>query len=101
MTPREIKNAIESANRIEKLRAKEKASYDFILANLIIKGIGNVLGDKTPFPSITEAYPTIFDDIKQEQENKIQEQKDQLSALRFKQFAQSYNNRLKNKEVPK
>ena len=30
---------------------------------------------------------------------KVEEQKMILSALRFKQFAQSYNSNLKNKEV--
>lgn len=83
------------------LEAKEKASYDYILASLIVKGVSITLGDKTPFPTIQEAYPGVFDDVVKEQEDKIQQQKIELSTLRFRQFAQSYNDRFKNKEVPK
>lgn len=101
MTPGEIGRAIESRNRMIKIEAREKATYDYIQANLIIKGISICLGDKGAYPKIEEAYPGLFDEVIQEQENKIQERKNELSALRFKQFAQSYNERFKNKEVPK
>lgn len=93
MTPGEVNRAIASSNRITKLKAREKASYDYIQANLIVKGISKCLGDKSSFPSIEEAYPGIFDEVIREQEEKLQKRKDELSALRFKQFAQSYNNR--------
>ena len=83
------------------METQEKASYDYILANLIVKGVGITLGSKASFPSLQESYPGVFDDVIKEQEEKIQEQKTNLSALRFRQFAQSYNNRFKNKEVPK
>lgn len=101
MTPAEIVRAIESKNRVKRVEAQEKASYDYVLANLIAKGVSIVLGDKTPFPTIQEAYPTLFDDVFKKQEEKVQEQKMNLSALRFRQFAQSYNDRFKDKEVPK
>jgi hypothetical protein len=71
------------------------------LAQLITKGVSNVLGDKSAFPTLEEAYPGIFDDVVEERKAKIEEQKMNLSALRFKQFAQSYNSSLKNKEVAK
>lgn len=54
-----------------------------------------MLGDKSNFPSIEEAYPGVFDDVKP----KAKEYRMNLSALRFKQFAQSYNSNFKNKEV--
>lgn len=101
MTPGEVVRSIESKNRIRTLEAKEKASYDYILATLIVKGVSITLGDKTPFPTISEAYPGVFDDVVKEQEDKIQQQKNELSALRFRKFAQSYNSNFKNKEVPK
>lgn len=100
MTPGEVVRAIESRNRQKLVETQEKASYDYIQAQLIVKGISIVLGDKSAFPQIQEAYPGIFDNIQEEQEEKIQQKKNELSALRFKQFAQSYNNRF-NKEVPK
>ena len=101
MTPAEVNRFITSRNRVRKIEAQEKASYDYILASLIVKGVSITLGDKSSFPTIQEAYPGVFDDIAKAQEEKIQERKMNLSALRFKQFAQSYNDRLKNKEVPK
>ena len=69
------------------------------MANLIAKGVSKVLVDKSSYPSIEEAYPGVFDDIIAEKKAKMEEQRMNLSALRFKQFAQSYNSNLKNKEV--
>jgi hypothetical protein len=101
MTPAEVNRFIESRNRVRRMEAQEKASYDYVLASLIVKGVSITLGDKSSFPTIQEAYPGVFEDVVKAQEEKIQEQKMNLSALRFKQFAQSYNDRHKNKEVPK
>ena len=99
MTFAEIHRAVDSAIRVNKLEAQEKASYDYILAQLITKGVAQVLGDKSDYPTKEEVYPGIFDDVIEKNKAKIEEQKMNLSALRFKQFAQSYNNNLKNKEV--
>ncbi len=99
MTFAELERAVSSKIRLQKVRAQEKATYDYILAQLITKGVSRVLGDKSNYPSLEEAYPGIFDEIVEERKAKAQEQKMNLSALRFKQFAQSYNNNLKNKEV--
>ena len=99
MTFAEIERAVNSANRVRKLQAQEKATYDYILAQLITKGVSKVLGDKSSYPSIEEAYPGVFDDIIAEKKAKAEEQRMNLSALRFKQFAQSYNSNFKNKEV--
>lgn len=101
MTPGEVNRSIQSRNRVRKIEAQEKASYDYIQACLIIKGIGITLGGKGTFPGLEEAYPSIFTDVMKAKNEEIQEQKINLSALRFKQFAQSYNTKFKNKEVPK
>ena len=99
MTFAEIHREVDSKVRIRRLEAQEKATYDYILAQLITKGVSKVLGDKSNYPSIEEAYPGVFDDVIEERKAKVEEQRMNLSALRFKQFAQSYNNSLKNKEV--
>lgn len=99
MTIAEIQRAVKSARRVQKLQSQERASYDYILANLIVRGVSKVLGDKSEYPSIEKAYPGVFDDVIAEREAQLEEQRMNLSALRFKQFAQSYNNNLKNKEV--
>lgn len=97
MTPAEIERAILSKNRVKKIEAQERASYDYILANLISKGVSIVLGDKQPFPQINEAYPKLFDDIATDAQEQLRQQKIDISVLRFKQFAQSYNNNFENK----
>lgn len=95
MTFAEIERAVNSLIRIKKRQLQEKASFDYILAGLITKGVSKVLGDKGTYPTIEEAYTGIFDDVIAERQAKIEEQKINLSALRFKQFAKSYNERLK------
>lgn len=99
MTVAEVNRYIQSRNRVRKIEAQEKATFDYIQANLIIRGFSITMGGKGAFPQITEAYPNIFDELEQEQEAKIQEQKTNISVLRFKQFAQSHNNKMKNREV--
>ena len=99
MTPGEVNRSIQSKIRVRKIQSQEQASYDYILANLIVKGFGITMGGKGSFPTIEEAYPGIFDDRMQARNEEIQKQKMNLSALRFKQFAQSYNSKFK--EVPK
>lgn len=94
----EVVRYIKAQDKIYRVRNQERASYDYILANLIVKGVGITLGSKQSFPTIEEVYPKLFDDIKEEQQAKIEAKKMELSTLRFKQFAQSYNSR-KNKEV--
>ena len=101
MTFAEIQRAVDSKVRVMKREAKEKATYDYILADLIARGVSKVLGDKSEYPSIEKAYPGLFDEMVEEKQEKIEEQKMNLSALRFKQFAQSYNKRFKSKEVAK
>ena len=99
MTLAEVQRAVKSKIRVQKIEVREKATYDYIQAQLIIKGISQVLGDKSDFPTLEETYPGVFDDVAEEQKAKIEQQKMNLSALRFKQFAQSYNSNFKNKEV--
>ena len=99
MTPAEVNRSIHSRNRVRKIEAQERASYDYILASLIVRGVSITLGSKDRFPSIEEAYSGLFDDVIEEKKETIKQQKINLSALRFRQFAQSYNNNLKNKEV--
>lgn len=91
MTIGEIDRLAKSKARVRKVEAQEKATFDYIQAQLIIKGVGMVLGSKEKFPEITAVYPTVFDDLIQEQQATMMQKKAELSALRFKQFAQAYN----------
>lgn len=98
MTIAELTRAIASKKRIQKQQAQEKASFDYILADLIGRSISRLYSSSTTVPEIAEVYPSLFDS--KEIEEKKQEKKDELSILRFKQFAQSYNKKFK-KEVGK
>lgn len=78
-----------SARRVEKQRAQEKASFDYILADLIGRSNSRVHSSANKMPEMADAYSTLFnsDEIK----IKKAEKQAELSALRFKEFAQSYN----------
>lgn len=98
MTLAELERAIESKRRVKKIEAQEKASFDYILADLIGRSVGRIYSSATKIPEISEVYPSLFDS--KDIEEKKQEQKAELSVLRFKQFANSYNHKF-NKEVAK
>ena len=99
MTPAEVNRAIKAKHKIRRIEAQERATYDYLQATLIVKGVSITLGSKESFPPIEEVYTGLFDDIKEKQEEQIKQRKMDLSALRFKQFAQSYNKNLKQKDV--
>lgn len=97
MTIGEVRRAFDSYSRRKKRESQEKASYDWILADLIARSMARLYSSSATYPAIEEVYPTLFDS-KEIQEKKL-EQKAELSALRFKQFAQSFNQRFKDKEA--
>lgn len=94
----ELTRLIDSKKRIYKREAQDKAHFDYILADLIGRSIARIHSSSNKLPNIAEVYPALFD--AQEVAEKRQEKKDELSVLRFKQFAQSYNKQF-NKEVGK
>lgn len=99
MTIAELTRATKSKLRIKKMEAREKASYDFTLAQIVGRACGMAFGSiKSEFPDIATVYPTLFDS--EEIKRKKQERQAELSALRFKQFAESFNQRF-HKEVAK
>lgn len=89
MTLGELERAIESFKRREKARAQEQASLDYILADLIGRSVGRLYSSATKIPELSEAYPSLFNsaDIEEQKAQK----KAELSALRFKQFANFHN----------
>lgn len=93
MTIAELDRAVESKNRILKREAKERATFDYIQAMLIGRAFAQTMSSGATFPELHEVYPAIFD--AESRKEAQQEQKMQLSALRFIQFAQSYNQNYK------
>lgn len=98
MTLAELERAILSKKRVEKAKAQERASFDYILADLIGKSISRIYSSSNTIPELAEAYPSLFNTP--EVEEKKKEKQVELSALRFRLFAQSYNTKF-NKEVAK
>ena len=93
MTIAELNRAIASKNRVEKLEEQKQASFDYILADLVGRSVARLYNSSNKMPSIQEAYSSLFD--AEEIEKEIQHKKDELSAVRFKLFAQSFNSRIK------
>jgi hypothetical protein len=98
MTLAELERAISSKKRIKKQQDQERAAFDYILADLIGRSVARIYSSSAKLPEITEVYTTLFDN--QGYQEKKQEQLKELSALRFKQFAQAHNKKF-NKEVGK
>lgn len=99
MTIAELTRAFLSHNREAKRKAQEKASFDYILADIIGRSVGRYYNKNGTMPDISEMYPTLFDS--QEILHKKQEKRAELSVLRFKQFAQSYNQKYKEEAKDK
>lgn len=99
MTISELVRAVKSKLRVKNAEAREKATYDYTLAQIIGRACGMAFGTvKTEFPDISGVYPTLFDS--EEIKQRKQEKQAELSALRFKQFAESFNQKF-NKEAAK
>lgn len=89
MTIAELSRAIASRKRVLVQQARQQANYDYILADLIGRSIGRIYNSSTTLPDIATVYPSLFD--LEELEEARAAKKAELSALRFKQFADSYN----------
>jgi hypothetical protein len=98
MSLAELYRAVKSKQRVKLQQQKERAAFDYILADLIGRSVARLYSSNAKLPEITEVYSGLFDT--QELREKRQKQVEELSALRFKQFAQAYNKKF-NKEVGK
>ena len=91
MTIAELIRAIDSYKRQQKAKAQEKATFDYLLADMIGRSVARIHSNANTLPHISQVYPSLFDS--EDIQEKESEKKAQLSILRFKQFAQSYNKR--------
>ena len=89
MTLAELGRYFKSRERVIKAEERKKASFDYILADLIGRSVSRVHNKANKLPPIYEAYPSLFD------EEEIQKSKAKKDRERFmaglQQFAQSYN----------
>lgn len=91
MTCGEVARAIESYNRRYKAESREKACFDYVLADLIGRSIARIHSSSATMPELYECYPSLFDN-EEIQEQKAKKQAE-LSAIRFKLFTNSFNKR--------
>ena len=93
MTLAEVIRAVESYNRRLKATQRQQAAQDYILADAIGRSVSRIYSSSATMPKINELYPSLFDGA----EIAAQEQakRDELSVIRFKQFAQAHNEKLK------
>ena len=97
MTIAELERALKAKRRMyeaqTQIEAQQRATFDYILADLIGRSVGRIYSNATTLPEIGEVYPTLFD-TEEIQEKKAIKQAE-VSALRFKLFANSFNSRFK------
>ena len=89
MTIGELERKAESFKRLEKHRLKEKATFDYTLAMLVGRAFS--ADEQHPFPDLYDVYPALFADDIQRREEEESARLAQLSAVRFIQFAKSFN----------
>lgn len=92
MTIGELERLADSKQRIEKYKAKERATFDYTLALLIGKAVQGS-SEEHPFPDLYEVYPDLFFEEAKKRQEDLEERQAQLSAIRFIQFAESFNSR--------
>ena len=102
MTISELERLFKSKERVKQQTLKEKASFDYILADLIGRSVGRIYSEENEntFPSLTDSYSALFKEEKEEKDKEEQKLNDEASVIRFKQFANSFNRKF-NKEVVK
>lgn len=93
MTIAELIRAVESKKRVQMKEMQQRANMDYILANLIGRSVSRAFSSKNKMPTIAESYPTLFD--KGLEDELMEQKKQELSVLRFKQFADAHNRRWK------
>lgn len=93
MTLAEVIRAVESYNRRHKAAERQQAAFDYILADAVGKSISRIYSSSAKMPKLYELYPALFDS--EEIQAQEQAKRDELSVLRFKQYAQAHNKRIK------
>ena len=88
MTYGEITDTIDAYKENERLRIREKAGFEYQLANLIGLSVARIMSEDAKFPSLKEAFPTIFVDLEDE-EPIVQDWK--IAKARLMQYAESNN----------
>lgn len=92
MTVGELERFIDSVRRMEVHRLKERATMDYTHALLVGRAMRGST-EENPFPDLYEVYPKLFLEELAEKEEAERELQDEISAIRFIQFAESFNSK--------
>ena len=78
MTIAELDRAVASKNRLKKIEEKERASFDYILASMIARGVQGAIVGGDGIPEINEVYSGLFDEDIEDKKAKKQALKEKL-----------------------
>jgi hypothetical protein len=87
-------------------RMKQRAQFDYTLANLIGVSSARMMSKDVVFPSVEEVYPTLFSKSQAEKDaEEKQRQEEELatqnSVNRFMEFALKHNSMMRREEGDK
>ena len=97
MTLQELENYFESRRRVLKAEQQERATFDYLLGDLIGRSIARIYNSENTYPKIYEIYPSLFN--KEEIEQAEFDRRMELSALKLQEFTKSFNKKFNKKEV--
>ena len=97
MTIAELIRAIDSYKRCYKAQERQQAAFDYILADAVGRSVARLYSSSARMPKLYELYPSLFDG--EEAQEHEQAKRDELSAIRFRQFAQAHNNKIKGAAI--
>lgn len=91
MTIGEVLRYIDSYNRREKMRLREKATFIYRLGDLVGISIGRYFDKRNTYPEIYEVFGELFSE--EEIETSRQEERDRKSIERLMQMYEAQNNK--------
>lgn len=98
MTLGEVTRAIKSKMRVKKVEAQERATFDYILADLVGLSVGRFIAKELDYPTLEEVYPSLFTEQAKSRKEAQAAKATELSIIRLKQYANFHNEKY-NKEV--
>lgn len=77
-------------------RMKQKAQFDYVLADLIGVSVARIISKDAKYPPIEEVYPMLFEIDKDEAlKDAVHQKQVEASANRFLQFAMKHNAKMR------
>jgi hypothetical protein len=97
LTVLEIREMIESYNRVKKQERKEKIIDSYRLSQMIANNVSLLLSNDAKLLEIWDYAPELFQEEKEQVEKARQEQEMRVHKERMRLFAESHNRKFKMK----